>query len=132
MGCTAIDTSIAYVFVIRKKSPSSLLIKFNLDTFDIKGLGIQQYKSSGLSELGNHDQSDELSGRTFDGSCFESWLVSGKADMRAFVHDEWVLILERIAPYSLSVGSSTSLVNHLHKVSGAVGAQFLQRSKCSI
>jgi hypothetical protein len=44
-----------------------------------------------------------LSGRTFDSSRFEPWLVSGKVDMWALVYDEWILILERIAPYSLSV-----------------------------
>ena len=118
--------------VIRKKPPSSPLVEFNSDTFDIKGLGVQQYKSAGLPKLGNHDQSDDLSGRTFDGSRFEPRLVSGKVDMRALVDDEWILVLERIAPYSLSVDSSASSINYLHKVSGAVGAQFLQRSKCSI
>lgn len=120
------------LFVIHKKSPSSLLVKFNPDAFDIKSLGVQQYKSPGLPELGNHDHSHNLSGRTFDGSRFEPWLISGKVDMWAFMYDEWILILERITPYSLSVDSPTSLINHLHKVSGAVGAQFLQRSKCSI
>ena len=84
--------------VIRKKLPSSPLVEFNPDTFDIKGLGVQQDKSTGLPKLGNHDQSDDLSGRTFDGSRFEPRLVSGKVDMRALVDDEWILVLERIAP----------------------------------
>jgi len=76
----------------------SFLIQFNPNAFDIKGLGVQQHKCPRLPELGNHDQSDGLSGWTFDGSCFEPWLVSGKVDMWAVVHDEWILVLERVAP----------------------------------